>query len=300
MNSAPALRATWCFHSYATGELNSTCLALEKLVLHFLFPTGSRAEAPDEMFADQMAALTAFGFTTSLCSDTVLLGRKPLQGVPPESTVVYRGWMLTADEYVALIEAIERCGARPYTTLQQYLAAHHLPNWYLRLAELTPETLVLPEDADIEVELRKLDWGAYFLKDFVKSLKTARGSIVHNPADAPAVIAELREYRGRIEGGISVRRVEDFLPDTERRFFVLRGVGYGSVEAEQIPEVVRLCAARIPSPFFSVDVVRRRDGLIRVVEVGDGQVSDLVGWSAAAFAQMWRLEAGVKTDVYPE
>jgi hypothetical protein len=37
-----------------------------------------------------------------------------------------------------------------------------------------------------------------------------------------------------------------------------------------------------------VDVVERMDECRRVVEVGDGQVSDLVGWSAEAFARMWR------------
>jgi hypothetical protein len=54
-----------------------------------------------------------------------------------------------------------------------------------------------------------------------------------------------------------------------------------------VPDVVTRVAGRIPSPFFSVDVIRRSDGVPRVVEVGDGQVSDLVGWSADAFAAMW-------------
>ena len=97
----------------------------------------------------------------------------------------------------------------------------------------------------------------------------------------------MREYRGRIEGGVCVRRVEEFEPGTERRYFVLRGVGHAASEAEPVPEVVRRCAERVRSPFFSVDVARRRDGRSRVVEVGDGQVSDLVGWSPAAFAAMW-------------
>ena len=58
-------------------------------------------------------------------------------------------------------------------------------------------------------------------------------------------------------------------------------------DAEPVPDLVQQVASRIPSPFFSVDVARRDDGVLRVVEVGDGQVSDLVGWSAAAFAGMW-------------
>jgi hypothetical protein len=238
------------------------------------------------MFADQHAALTAAGFTASMCPDSVLAGVKPLRGVPQGTTVVYRGWMATAEEYGALVRAIEQAGAVPLTSPHEYLAAHHLPNWYPLLAELTPETRVFPPDADLFAELRALGWGSYFVKDFVKSLKSGRGSVVRDPADAPAVVAELREYRGRIEGGICVRRVEEFVPESEQRFFVLRGVGY-AVSGGPVPDAVRVCAERVPSPFFSVDVIRRRDGVLRVVEVGDGQVSDLVGWSAGAFASLW-------------
>jgi hypothetical protein len=255
-------------------------------VWHFLFPNGATPDEPDEMFAEQHAALVATEFTASICPDSVLAGVKSLRGIPTGSTVVYRGWMATAEEYAALVRAVEQAGGIPLTSQQEYLACHHLPNWYPLLAEFTPETRVFPPDADLVAELRALDWGSYFIKDFVKSLKSGRGSVVRDPADAPAVVAELREYRGRIEGGICVRRVEEFVPESERRYFVLRGVGYAGV-VEPIPDVVRVCAKRVSSPFFSVDVIRRRDGVLRVVEVGDGQVSDLVGWSAAAFASLW-------------
>jgi hypothetical protein len=68
---------------------------------------------------------------------------------------------------------------------------------------------------------------------------------------------------------------------------VLLGVGHATTEGVAIPEIVRTCAERLPSKFFSVDVAQRADGVLRVVEVGDGQVSDLVGWSPKAFATMW-------------
>jgi hypothetical protein len=239
------------------------------------------------MFADQWSALTEAGFSASLCSDAVLAGTKPLRNVPPGCDVVYRGWMVKGEEYSALTRAIEQCGAKAFTSPQEYQATHHLPNWYPLLADLTPETRVLPAEADIVAELRALGWGAYFLKDYVKFLKTARGSIVREPADALALIAEMREYRGEIEGGICVRRVEEFRPESERRYFVLLGVAYAASEGAAVPAIVQTCAQRLPSKFFSVDVVQRADGELRVVEVGDGQVSDLVGWSPEAFAAMW-------------
>jgi hypothetical protein len=195
--------------------------------------------------------------------------------------------MVKSDEYAALVRAIGQCGGTPFIGPQEYLAAHHLPNWYPLLSDLTPETRWYPADANLVAELSTLNWGSYFLKDYVKSLKTVRGSIVREPADAPAVIAEMREYRGEIEGGICVRRVEEFIPKSEQRYFVLLGVGHAASKGVPVPDIVRSCAERLPSKFFSVDVAVRRDGALRVVEVGDGQVSDLVGWSPAEFAAMW-------------
>jgi hypothetical protein len=256
--------------------------------MHFLFPRDSADPAcPDEMFADQVAALTAAGFSASLCPDAVFAGKVQLKNVPAACEVVYRGWMVKAEEYESLAKSIEQCGAKAFTSPKEYLATHHLPNWYPLLSDLTPETRVYPENADLVAELRALGWGTVFLKDYVKSLKTAPGPIVREPSEAPAVISQMREYRGEIEGGVCVRRVEEFIPDSERRYFVLHGVVFTALEEEPVPEIVRQCAGRIPSKFFSVDIAQRRDGALRVVEIGDGQVSDLVGWSPATFAAMW-------------
>jgi hypothetical protein len=256
-------------------------------VIHFLFPSDPlNRKAPDEMFSGQADALARRGFTTSVFADAVLAGTKPLKDIPAGSRVVYRGWMLNAERYAALVEAIERAGATAFTSTQDYLSTHHLPSWYPLLADFTPETRVYPANADITAELRSLGWGAYFLKDYVKSVKSRRGSIVRDPSEAVAMLDELREYRGEIEGGICVRRVEEFVTDSERRYFVLNGIPH-SADASPIPAMVEECARRVASKFFSVDVVRRKDGELRIVEVGDGQVSDLVGWSEDAFAAMW-------------
>jgi hypothetical protein len=83
--------------------------------------------------------------------------------------------MLRGGEYESLVRAIEGCGATAFTAPPEYLLTHHLPNWYPLLADLTPETRVYPTAADPAAELRALGWGSYFLKDYVKSLKTGRG-----------------------------------------------------------------------------------------------------------------------------
>jgi acetoacetate decarboxylase len=46
-------------------------------------------------------------------------------------------------------------------------------------------------------------------------------------------------------------------------------------------------AARIKAPYYSIDIAARRAGTPRVVEMGDGQVSDIVGWAPERLAGAW-------------
>jgi hypothetical protein len=94
----------------------------------------------------------------------------------------------------------------------------------------------------------------------------------------------MRCFRGEIEGGFCVRRVENLLNDTERRYFIIDGVPHAATG--DVPAIVHDCAKRLRSRFYSVDVAERAEGEVRVVEVGDGQVSDLVGWTPERFARM--------------
>ncbi|MGC4033916.1 MAG: ATP-grasp domain-containing protein [Tepidisphaeraceae bacterium] len=260
--------------------------------LHFLFPAQAiRTHLADEMFADQAAALVDAGFSVSLVSDDVISGSQPLSGIPVNSVVVYRGWMLNESEYARLETAIENSGAFVLTALRAYLSTHHLPNWYPRLEPHTPETKIIALEDDWKSAIKSLDWGSFFVKDFVKSLKTNQGSVIHHIDEIDQWITEMRRVRGEIEGGLCIRRVEEYIPQTERRFFVINGVAY-SANAEAIPEIVVGTANIIPSRFFSVDTIQRKDGESRIVEIGDGQVSDITGWTADRFAQIWQLAIG--------
>jgi len=252
--------------------------------MHFLFPSHPlRAAVIDDMFAGQRDALIAASHTASLVPDAVISGGKPLRNVAAGAVIVYRGWMLNAADYVRLDEAVRVTGATLLTSPADYLACHHLPNWYPLINEFTPETRVFPVTSDLERELRSLVWDQFFVKDYVKSLKTSTGSMIRDPSMIGTVIEEMKHFRGEIEGGFCVRRVEPFVAESERRYFVFRGKPFAPA-GEAIPPIVHAVAGRLASPFFSVDVIRRTDGALRVVEVGDGQVSDLTGWSADEFS----------------
>lgn len=258
--------------------------------MHFVYPRDPlQPRLPDELFRAEAQAFQAAGHSVSLIDTDALAGGPARIGPPIEAGAMaaYRGWMLTPPEYQALVDSLAGQGALPLTTREQYLSAHYLPHWYPLLADLTPETVVLDPDGDLERALRELGWPRFFVKDYVKSLKTSVGSVVERPEDIGTVVAEMRRYRGTIEGGLCVRRFEPFAPDTERRFFVLDGVVHGADPDLPVPEIARECAGRLGSPFFSVDVAQTAGGTDRIVEVGDGQVSDLVGWSPERFVAIW-------------
>ena len=256
--------------------------------MHVVYPSNPlRPKQPDEQFAAEADAVRAVGFEVSVFSmEDFQNGEfRLVPALPTEVEVLYRGWMMSAAEYKSFISNLAQIAkARPVTSLESYLSTHHLPNWYHLISDLTPETRVFPPDCDLESELRALAWSEFFIKDYVKSLKTAVGSRISKPEQVSAVVADMRRFRGTLEGGFCVRRVENFLPDSERRYFILEGVPYAP--SGQAPSIVRECVKRLQSRFYSVDAVQRTDGELRIVEVGDGQVSDLVGWTPERFAEV--------------
>ena len=255
--------------------------------MHFLYPSDPlRTKQCDEFYAAEFSAVEAAGFNASVFSlEEFQAGSfRAFPNLPADATLIYRGWMLSPADYENLVSGISQSGARSLTDAKTYLSTHHLPNWYPLISEFTPETRVFPANADLATELHSVGWNEYFIKDYVKSLKTSIGSRISTPEQAAIVASEMRQFRGTIEGGFCVRRIEDFLPETEKRYFVLNSTPC-SMNGE-IPSIVSECVRRIKSPFFSVDVIQRTDGVLRVVEVGDGQVSDLVGWTPARFAEI--------------
>ncbi len=256
-------------------------------MLHFVMPPdGIESSLIEELFRPQAECLRQRGFRVSIVRDEVFRDGNSLRGVLADAIVVYRGWMVRPHEYQHYENAVRAAGAIPLTGADAYRLTHHLPNWYATLSEFTAETVCFDAGVDLVSELARLDWGQYFLKDYVKSLKVDGGSIVRTPKDGARWIQEMLAYRDELEGGICVRRVEDFVPETECRYFVLQGQPH-SPDKREIPLPVIAAAERIRSSFFTVDVAKNVAGEWRIVELGDGQVSDLVGWTPERFAEIW-------------
>ncbi|MFI2366583.1 ATP-grasp domain-containing protein [Promicromonospora sp. NPDC019610] len=268
--------------------------------------------APDEHFAREVEAARGGGLTVAVVDhDAVVAGELPaaVRQVPASDvarTAWYRGWMICSSAYARLGSALEARGVRLLTSPAAYAAAHELPGWYDAFAGSTPASVWSPWEpgrtptpADVGPLLETLGGGPGVVKDYVKSRKHEWDEACYVPdlADintATRVVARMVELQGDgLAGGIVVRAFEPFVTDGGRAqevrvWWVLGAPALvtphpdapagsdADVPAGVLDAVGRNVAA-LGAPFVTTDLALRADGVWRVIEVGDGQVSDLPG-----------------------
>ena len=94
---------------------------------------------------------------------------------------------------------------------------------------------------------------------------------------------KVRQYQ-KIEGGIALRKVEQLRPETEIRYFIFGGKPYSPNKI--VPSIVEEISKRHNAPFYSVDVGENSAGQHRLIEIGDGQVSDKKTWKSKDFCNL--------------
>ncbi|MFI7542101.1 ATP-grasp domain-containing protein [Actinoplanes sp. NPDC049599] len=256
-----------------------------------------RPRRVDEHFAAEAAAARQAGWVVALVDHDALAGGgggdadAAVARVPAGDGAVYRGWMLGAGQYAAMAGALARRGVTLRTGPAQYRRAHELPGWCAELAGWTPDTAWTDgaERAGFDRARAELGGGPAVLRDWTKSMKHYWDEAVYIPEldDAAAawrVASRLRELRGdEFTGGFVLRRFEEFTGAEVRTWWVAgecRLVGaHPDTPGEPPPDDLDLAGiapviAGLKLPFVTVDLARRADGAWRVIEVGDGQVSD--------------------------
>lgn len=229
---------------------------------------------PDESFIDE----------TEETQKLLSIGTFYSKNYDVNDSVLYRGWMLSAEEYDQISKFVNDNQLSLITNKEQYYKAHHMNNWYDRVKDITPETVFYKDINELVSNLDKLNWSAYFIKDSVKSLTTSRGSIATSKEDVINILKEIEDKKG-IEGVIALRKVHAFQKETEIRYFSIRGNvyapnGYASSLAEEV-------AKRFSDlPFISIDIIKDENEKEWLVEIGDGQVSDMKMWNPQDFANM--------------
>ena len=250
-----------------------------------------RPRRPDEHYAAEAAASDQ----VAVVDHDALARDEPADAavtrVAPADDAVYRGWMLRTGRYEAMAEALARRGVTLRTSAEQYRRAHELPGWYQALAKVTPTTTwtVGDDRAAFDEARAALGGGAAVLRDYTKSMKHYwhEAAYIPDTDDAEAawrVASRMRELRDEdFTGGFVLRRFEEFTGAEARTWWMdgecrLR-TAHPDTPDDPPPADLDLTALAplikaLDLPFVTVDLALRTDGEWRVIELGDGQVSD--------------------------
>ncbi|MFF8600082.1 ATP-grasp domain-containing protein [Streptomyces sp. NPDC015232] len=272
-----------------------------------MFPADPlRPHRPDPHFAAEAGCVAGLGGATAVVDHDALAAgadaREAVRRVPAGAGPVwYRGWMLSPTAYATLEAALAARGRTLLTPTAPYARAHELPGWYPDFAAHTPLSTWLPgtgmpDDAALaEAAARLGGSGPAVVKDYVKSRKREWAEACHvpdlaDPAGLRRVVGRFVELQGEfLAGGVVLRRFERFVRDAEGRAEearvwwldgapVLVGPHPDTPGVRPEPDLTAVgpLVRALGCRFVTTDLARRSgDGAWRVVEVGDGQVSDL-------------------------
>ena len=221
---------------------------------------------------------------------------------------VYRGWMLSVEQYSLFVDYIERTQGHVLTSVNEYCTTHLVPGW----AKDSPEQLKIRWTEDLSSEgiqqLLQQFSGAVTIKDFVKSRKFEWDAFyiadTSKLSEAAVVIQNFIHRQGsNLVGGLVMREFIELKeigkhPKSNTRLFEEYRIFYWRGQPLVVIDywnngVVNLTTAdyqyiqtigkEIHSSFFTIDVARKIDGQLIIMEMGDGQVSGLQEFDAVEF-----------------
>lgn len=263
----------------------------------------------DEDYNIEEKAALKYGFTSLVFSyEELIKGNttKALKQLPhftEKQACIYRGWMLTPEQYKNLYDALISRNIELINTPEEYKQVHYLPESYACLESKTPKTVWTThwtEDSLMDL-LKPFGENPIVVKDFVKSEKHhwEEACFIPNASDKQkvnSVVNRFIELRGEyINQGLVFRQFEslEFLTNhsksrmpltKEFRVFFIQGEvlkvypyweeGEYDTISPPLQEFVNL-AQKINTPFFTMDIAQKTDGEWIVMEVGEAQVSGL-------------------------
>jgi hypothetical protein len=249
-------------------------------------------------FAREAEAVRALGGSVALIDldalrrgDAAAAVRRVPYGLGP---VWYRGRVITAGQYAALAAALGVRDVALAVPPDGYQKAHELPGWYDTFAGVTPASVWLPmppgkaPTADELADLvRPLRPGPAVVRDYAQARRREWDEACFVPdlsdtARLHATVSRFVERQGDLlAGGVVIREHESY-EDGEARVWWVDGepvlVGPHPDTPDRHPrpqaEPIAPCVRALGCRFITTDLARSADGAWRVVEIGDGQVSD--------------------------
>ncbi|HYH63129.1 MAG TPA: ATP-grasp domain-containing protein [Urbifossiella sp.] len=282
--------------------------------MKLLFPRSAMMKKlPDPVFEHEFDAARSLGFDCLLFAEEVLSheGAEQAVKVLPDGDggpLLYRGWILTEEEYGAFDRALAARGHRLVSTPAQYAEVTYFPNYYPKVRGASPAAVWTdtPDTFLAWSRSRSLGDGPFVLKDHVKSAKHLWHEACFVPKGAGRERFESIAGALLNEQGKSFHRgfvVKQYVPLRSRgtgpreyplceeyRLFFWRGelltashYHDRTADRQDWSPFVEL-AGRFDAPFFTMDVAEAEGGTWLVVDMGAGECSSLPpGLPAAEF-----------------
>lgn len=204
---------------------------------------------------------------------------------------IYRGWMLKPNKYDELYEKLKSIDIILINDVNQYKTCHLFPYSYEEIKDFTPKTKWYDDYKQIDWKTINSEFKRFMIKDYVKSVKgTNFPSCFDAPVEAETMnkcIDEFIHLRGSLfTNGIVIKEYVNFKKygeiTNEYRAFYMYGklvtVSRNSNQSENCPFVPIEFVEKfkgLRSNFYTVDFAELDNGSWIIIEVGDGQVSEL-------------------------
>ena len=257
----------------------------------------------DENYMEEYQA-TGLDHACALFSyEDLVNGKLSLYGEDIEGLTIYRGWMMPAHMYELFYNLLLGKGIQLINSPKEYAKYHLLPGWYSDFEGATPFS-IWNESRDIRAALELTEGleGAFVVKDYVKCRKHEwhDACFIKDISDKEDTFRVINNFINRqgsnLEGGVVLRKFESLksmgrhkdsgMPISEEyRVFVFKGEilisdNYWSDNEEvNISEDeyiwIESISGKIESNFVTIDLARKTDGKLIIMEMGDGQVSGL-------------------------
>jgi len=240
--------------------------------------------------------------------------------------LIYRGWMLNEFQYERLYHALLDINYELVVTPYQYRECHYLNYWYPKLERITAKSVYshgLPTEEEIKEMLSHFDGKSIIVKDYVKSRKHEwyESCFIEDAADQESALEVIHRFIERqadkFAGGLVLREYldivktgvhfESHMPISEEiRIYCYKSepicfISYWSGGMVQMDRsflsAIDKCAI-LESPFYTIDLAKKKDGGWVLIEVGDGQVSHLRGYDVEKFYTCFLSLLSKDYDVY--
>jgi len=286
------------------SEVEGNILVKTPLQINFLFCNSPLyPKRPDEDYEQEYKAAKTHYSCALFSFEDINCGKLSLYGEKISGLTIYRGWMMSPETYMLLYEKLEEENIILINSPQEYETFHLLPGWYNDFKEYTAFSVWEDKGTlNSVMEITKGLTGSYIVKDYVKSRKHEwyDACFISNIADkvnTSKVVGNFIERQGSdLVGGVVLRQYEKLKPigfheksgmpiSEEYRAFIFAGRilivdSYWKKDDKCLfsdDEIlwIRSLIKKVKSNFVTIDLARREDGRLIIIEMGDGQVSGL-------------------------